>query len=333
MKRLTLCLLATAMTLFVTVPAAAQQYDNDRLREDILALGVTHNLAFAPSFSPDPVIGLNAGNVTYGTNLGLKYMPAEFYAPDSQAFAPTSTDGCNYSFTINGSAEKTRNDYLGLLIKYEDDFDWSSSLGSPYVFHANTDVKVGAYWRDDLLDGTVVMPIGRHSIRWKAQTLSTPRLDFPPWHLLLAEVLESASRKGAALAKTPEARRKSMEALIGFFLDVGLEGATFGLDWFVLDGVPTPTFGRGIYNEQFQNFYVLDTTAPTFEPLKTEFTVEATQVGGEYLRDHLSELRAGFEALDTCDRTPIVNYKGPSFMPVGQTTEIRWTARDTGPTN
>jgi len=109
--------------------------------------------------------------------------------------------------------------------------------------------------------------------------------------------------------------------------------STAGVDWFLVDGVPTPTFGRGIYNEQLQDFYVLDTSVPEFQPLKTQFTVEATQVGGEYLRDHLSSLRDGFTVTDTCGRVPTVNYNGPSFMPVGQVTEIRWNARDAGPTN
>ena len=332
MFRTTCRLLALLAMLNAAIPALAQ-YDNDKLREEILALGVAHNLAFAPSFSPDPVVGLNAGNVTYGTNLGLKYMPPELYAPDSQAYFPNSPDSCSFEFEISGAAEKTRQDYLGLLIDYEDDFEWSDWLGQPTVFHANTDVKVGVYRHGELLDGEVSLPIGRHSLRWKGQTLTTPFLDFPPWHLLLAEAIEAASRKAAIGLKTPAARQKAMEAAIGLAIEVGLEGATLGVDWFIVDGVPTPTAGRGIFNEQFQDFYVLDTTDPVFTPLQSQFTVEATQVGGEYLRDHLSALRAGFEVTDACDREPIVNYTGQSFMPVGQITEIKWIARDTGPVN
>lgn len=332
-------LLIAAAAAIVTLSAAAQEdservvYDNDQLRDEITALGVAHNLAFAPSFSTDPFIGLNAGNITYGANLGLKYMPAEFYAPDSQGWLPNADDECSLSFTINGADEKTRQDYLGIIIDYEDDFEWSDYLGSPYVYHAHTDVKVGVYRRGELLEGTVEIPVGKHVLRWKAETLSTPLLDFPPWHILLAEAIEQLSKKIAVGLKTPAARRAAMEAAIGLFIELGLEGTTAGVDWFLVDAVPTPTFGRGIYNEQFQDFYVLDTTVPEFQPLQTQFTVEATQVGGEYLRDHLSSLRDGFTVTDTCGRVPIVNYNGPSFMPVGQVTEIRWNARDAGPKN
>jgi len=338
MFSLTHRLLALAAGAALAMPAAARAdepvvYDNDNLRDEITALGVAHNLAFAPSFSPDPFIGLNAGNITYGTNLGLKYMPAEFYAPVAQGWLPNADGGCSLSFTINGAAEKTRQDYLGILVDYEDDFEWSDFLGSPYVYHAHTDVKVGAYRNGERLSGAVKIPVGKHVLRWKAETLSTPLLDFPPWHLLLAELIEQASKKIAVGLKTPAARQKAMEAAIGLFIELGIEGSTAGVDWFLVDGVPTPTFGRGIYNEQLQDFYVLDTSVPEFQPLKTQFTVEATQVGGEYLRDHLSSLRDGFTVTDTCGRVPTVNYNGPSFMPVGQVTEIRWNARDAGPTN
>jgi len=329
----TFCLLVLIAAAVAGLPAAAQiqEYDNDRLEDEILALGVVHNLAFAPSFSPDPFVGLNAGNITYTANLGLKYMPPVLVAPGPVGYSPDSGDGCSYTFTIGGAGTKERKDYLGILINHEDDFVWSNDLGSPYAFHANTDVAVSVFNGDEALSGEVTLPVGSHALRWHGQTLVTPILDYPPWHLLLAEVLEQASRKAVVALKTPAARRKAMEAIVGLALDLGVEGATFGLDWFVLDSVPTPTFGRGIYNERFQNFKVFDETVPVITALQSDFTVEATQVGGEYLRDHISELRAALEITDTCDRRPIVNYSGTPFMRVGETTEVRWTARDMGP--
>lgn len=326
-------LLATTVAVLFAMPAYAQlqDYDNDRLNTEILALGAAHNLAFAPSFSPDPIVGLNAGNATYASNLGLKYVPPVLEAPSRVGYRPNSTDDCSYTFTISGSGTKQRKDYLGLITNYEDDFEWSSRLGSPQVFHANTDVAVSVYQGSEALSGTVTLPVGSHSLRWRGQTLVTPILDYPPWHLLLAEALEQASRKAVVALKTPAARQKAMEAIVGLALDLGVEGVTFGLDWFVLDSVPTPTFGRGIYNERLQEFKVFDTVPPVITPLRTDFTVEATQVGGEYLRDHIDELRAGIEVSDACGRRPIVNYSGAPFMPVGETTEVRWTARDMGP--
>lgn len=329
MKRFACLSLAAAACLLPGLALA--EYDNERLEDEILALGIAHNAAFAPSFSPDPVIGLNAGNITYSTNLGLKYVPPVLRAPDTVGYAPTAVDGCSYTFTIGGAARKTRQDYLGLLIDYEDDFVWADVLGSPDVFHANTDVAVSVFRGDEMLDGTVTLPVGTHTLRWRGETLIVPLLDYPPWHLLLAEVVEAASRKAVIGLKTPAARRETMQAIIELGIELGIEGATFGVDWFLVDGVPTPTTGEGIFHERTQTFRVFDTTVPVFEPRQSEFTVEATQVGGEYLRDHISELRDGFDVTDTCDRRPIVNYSGPGFMPVGEITEITWTARDNGP--
>lgn len=324
------CLLITLLLLMCT-STPAQTYDNDSLEDQITAIGVVHNLAFVPSLSPEPVSSIVGGSTTYATNLGLKYVPPVLRPPAARAHIPNSADQCSFVFAINGDAVKTRQDYLGLLQSFEDDFDWSSALGQPEIYHVNTDVDVSVFRGDERLSGTVSVPIGSHNLRWHGQTLVTPILDYPPWHLLLAELVEAGARKAVIGLRTPAARRATMQAMIELFIELGIEGATFGVDWFILDGIPTPANGWEVVNNQVQDFKVLDLVPPSFQVLVDRFTVEATQVGGEYLRDHISELRDGFTVTDNCGRRAIVNYAGPSFLPVGETTNITWTARDLGP--
>ncbi|MEL7312706.1 MAG: Ig-like domain-containing protein, partial [Pseudomonadota bacterium] len=331
-------LLLAVMAATISVPLMGQstqppQYDNDELRTQIDVIGAAHNLAFAPSLSPEPISAIVGGSTTYSTNFGLKYIPPLVLPPSGVGTEPNSADNCSYVFSIAGAAQKTRQDYLAILQDYEDNFEWSF-LGRPDAYHWNTDVRMSAFRGDSLLEGTVVLPIGSHSIRWQGETLVTPILDFPPWYLLLAKAVEASSRRIVIGLKTPAARQAVMRGVVELFINLGIEGATFGLDWFVLDGVPSPTPNPdGIVNNRFQNVKVYDLTTPVFNVAIDQITVEATQVGGEYLRDHIARLRDGFTVTDTCNVQPIVNYSGRSFMPVGEVTEVRWTARDNGPTN
>jgi len=331
-KQITLVLIGVALILGpVANPVFAQQYDNGELQDIITGLGVTHNVAFPPSLAPLPIVSLPAGAVAYSTNIGLKYTPPVLQPPGTVGRRPNSVDSCHYNFSISGGAEKTRQDFLGLLQSYEDSFVWNEFLGSPNVFHVNTDVKVGVYRGSELLGGDVSLPVGNNSLVWRGDTLITPVLDFPPWFALLAKPVEAASRKLAAATKTPAARRAALQAMTELFINLGLEGAVFGVGWSVLDGVPTPTGGTPIRNQQYQTVRIFDTVTPTATLTQSVFRVEATQVGGEYLRDHIRELRDALIVSDNCGRVPFVSYAAPSFMPLGQTTLVDWTIRDAGP--
>lgn len=325
----------TALLAMGAVSGGAQTYDNDELRSQIDTIGAVHNVAFAPSLAPEPITSIVAGSTTYSTNFGLKYIPPVLVPPSVVGSAPLAFDDCSYTFTINGAGSKVRQDYLAVLQDVEDDFSWSSFLtppgNRPQAYHWNTDVAVTPYWNGQPLEGTVTLPVGNHTVRWEGQTLVTPILDFPPWHLLLAEVVEAASRKVVLGLKTPAARRAVMQGVVELFINLGIEGATFGLDWFVFDSVPTPASGWEVVNNRTQTVRIFDLTPPVFNVTVDQITVEATQVGGEYLRDHIATLRSGFTVTDTCERRPIVNYAGRGFMPVGEVTEITWTARDAGP--
>ncbi len=83
-------------------------------------------------------------------------MPPVLRAPGIVGALPNSADGCGYVLTINGSATRTRQDYLGVLQDYEDDFLWSSFLGSPDVYHVNADGVTGGYYGWIEKEGTFV---------------------------------------------------------------------------------------------------------------------------------------------------------------------------------
>lgn len=315
-------------------PAFGQQQDNDELSDVITGLGVAHNLAFPPSLVPEPITAYIAGSTAYSTNLGLKYVPPVLTAPATIGKVPNTGDQCGYKLPISGGAQKTRQDFLGILQSFDDNFVWNSTLGSPQVYHVNTDVRVGVHHGNRLLSGpNEVLPIGNNYLTWRGETLITPILDYPPWFALLAKPVEATSRKLAAATKSPAGRRAVLEVIFELFINLGLEGAVFGVDWAVLDGVPTPTGGRPIRNEQSQLVRIFDLIPPTATLSQTNFAVEATQVGGEYLRDHISRLRDALTVSDNCGRIPFVSYSAPSFMPVGQTTTVNWTIRDSGPVN
>ncbi len=321
---------AIALAL-LSKPGFAQQQDNDALRDLITGLGVVHNIAYPPSMLPEPITSLIAGTVTYTTNFGLKYIPPVLIAPGTVGALPNSADGCSFDFTINGGVEKTRQDFLGVLQSYDDSFVWNNFLGTPGVFHVNTDVRVGLYQGNTLLGNDVSIPMGNQSLRWRGETLITPILDYPPWYIVFAKPVEVASRKLAALAKTPPARRAVLRVMIELLISLGLEGAQAGIDWAGLDGQPTLAGGRPIRNEQFQTVRIFDTVAPTATLNQNVFRIEATQVGGELLRDHIGRLRDSLVVSDNCERIPFVSYAAPSFLPVGETTDVTWTIRDAGP--
>ena len=321
--------LAAALTVIVLLAAtpARAQYNNNDLRAQIDALGVTHSAAYGPSWVPGPA-SLGFGTVTFGTNIGLKFVPPVLVPPTTVGVEPV---GCSFDFVVPGPATKNRNDFLGLLTQYPDGNNWGD-LGVPGVFHYHTDVEVGVFSGDAQLGGNVSLPVGTNVLHWEARTLVTPILDYVPWHLILSATGEAAKR--AMIARNVP-RAEALVDVTELFINLGLEGSTAGTNWFETLQVPTTSpNGDFVVNRQPQTVLVFDRTAPVFDvPGGNQFTVEATQVGGEFLRDHIETLRAGFAVSDACGRVPSVTFSAPPFLPVGETTEIEWTASDDGPTD
>ena len=337
-KRTALPIAILTVLALAASPAVLAQYNNDELRDQITGLGVAHNIAFPPSLAPIPGSALVFGNTTYATNLGLKYVPPVVMPPPTVGAEPNTADGCGYTFTLQGAAAKTRQDYLGLLTDLEDGFVWNGFLNSPEVYHVNTDVEVSVFAGSSPLSGTVTLPVGSNSLRWQGRTLATPMFDYPPWHLVLAKPVEAFAKRATVGLRSTPARRAAAQSLIELFAELGIEGATAGADWSLVDGIPVSVDGQDVANNQFQTVQIYDRTLPVFtlnadETGRTEFTVEATRVGGEFLRDHIDTLRDAFSVSDTCDRVPSLRFSGEPFIRVGETAEITWTASDAGPTS
>lgn len=318
LRRLTLVAAGISMTLVSTPPQAAT-YDNDELRDTITAIGVIHNVAYPSALLPPPA-GIVPGSTVYATNLGLKYIPPVLEAPASVAVAPNSVDGCQFVFTHPRAAQEERQDYLGLITSFPS--QWGV-LGKPDVFHFNTDVRVSAVLDDrQLVRGSMSVPAGRHVVTWHANTLITPVFDYPPWFLLGAfSAKDSAAKAGGSAGK---------QLLVEILKNVAQEGAMVTAGWLLPLGVPTPA-SNPIDNSDDQSLWVFDIHPPTLTSSQPLAVLEATQVGGEFLRDHLSVLRGTLTASDACGREPTISHTGPTFLPVGVDSIITWTARDDGP--
>lgn len=317
------------MALLVALPAAAPAQDDvqNALRTAIEGLGATHNAAYFPALLPPPA-GLPFGATAYSTNLSLKHLPPLLEPPADRLVYPNSVDRCSYTFIHPRAPEEERKDYLGLVTEFPG--DWGE-LGAPDVFHVNTDVRVSVLYDGAPISGAVTLPVGRNTVRWRADTLLTPVLDYPPYGLFGAKGAQDKARSGAVAARTPAARQAALEVLLQVTRNAIKEGARAGAGWELLDGIPTPTAGPPVRSEATQSFGVIDLFPPSLSTSEPATSVEATEVGGEFLSRHIERLRQTLAVSDECGREVDVHHSGPAFMPVGQDSTITWTAADRGP--
>ncbi|MEO1574376.1 MAG: hypothetical protein AAFU65_05380, partial [Pseudomonadota bacterium] len=315
-------MLCIGLTLLIEGQTPARTLDNQELEDLITGIGVAHNLNYAPALLPPP-FGIVPGSIVYSTNLGLKYVPPVIEPPQDVAFEPESLLDCSYTFFFPREKDNDRQDYLGLITQFEDNY---GPLGSPSVYHVNTDVRVnvlgpdGGTWDQEF----VTLPVGNNSVRWRADSMINPIFDYPPWMLV-----------GAGGAQDNAKRSKNAQFLIELLGNAAEEGLMTAADWFLPLSIPTPTVefpeGGGVRNEQFQTFAVYDLVPPELSTNLPTITVEATQVGGEFLRNHIGTLEDAITATDACGRPVTLSYSAPPFLPLGQSTTIHWTGRDPGP--
>ena len=176
---------ATALTIAAAVMLAAdgaEADDNDDLLIGIAALIGAHNAALPVSFVPDPVIGIPASAVTYGTNLGLKDTRAIFITPADWSSSPNTADGCHYQFDLPQSTADYSN-LLGFINLRNVPGHWGelTRTGLVQVVHANTDVKVHAVNPHIVPDRrqtqSVTLRSGHHPIEWRAETQISDAFD------------------------------------------------------------------------------------------------------------------------------------------------------------
>ena len=255
---LSLLIVCGTAGLVAATGSQAETVNNEQLRDLIEGFGDTHNAAYFPALAPPP-FGIPPGATAYSTNLSLKHLPPVLEAPADIVVMPNSADQCTYTFIHPRKPEEDRKDYLGLITRFPT--EWGE-LGRPEVFHINTDVRVSVRRGGQPISGTVTLPSGHNGFSWRADTLITPLLDYPPWFLLGAKGTQDGARKGATVARNKEAQRKSLQLLREVLGNAAKEGATVAAGWFLLDGEPTPA-GRPIRNEDSQRFSVIDVFPPT----------------------------------------------------------------------
>ncbi len=311
------------------VQAAADKHtdDNNALTLAIAGLIGAHNFALPLSFVPEPITSVIAEAVTYGTNIGLKYIKAPFFVPPSQAWYPNTSDGCSYEFNLPRT-EYTYSNLFGIVSYYDADPKWGllneGNPDFPQVFHANSQVTVSVaslpYFKRSENKQSVKFPAGVHRLDWRAETKID---DF--WDIALPPILFAAVRSApiwAARLKNGKAVQRVVESTR---FAVGQFAVTTGLGA-LLDVAPRTTVTHRIP----KTFTVFDTKPPVIDSNPRALKFEATDFGGTLLKRKLPRMKKAITASDKCNRPYSVGNDAPVLLPIG-TTRVKWTVSDRGP--
>ncbi len=158
------------------------------------------------------------------------------------------------------------------------------------------------------LNRRITLPLGTHTITWRAQT-EVGLLDvLPP---IYVPATPPGSKKELAKAILQNAFEALGDAIVGSFAD---------------------SYPTGVVSLRTQQVRVFDTTPPviTLDSAFQPFRIEAQEPGGQRTTGLRDILRPGIAATDACDRTPQVTVPIAPFLPLGSH-ELTWTARDAGP--
>lgn len=205
--------LIAALGVAAIGPALAD--DNEDLELGIAALIGTHNFALPFSFSPDPLVGIPAGIVTFATNLGLKDTRAVFVTPEDWSDWPNAAGGCAFEFDLPQSSAEYSN-LLGFIDLKTAPGEWGELTrnGQLQVVHANTGVNVhvgnSRVEPNETEPQTITLPSGNHRFDWRAETQISTAFDI----MIPAALLTYNSIKyGAAVANqgASAARQAAMQ--------------------------------------------------------------------------------------------------------------------------
>lgn len=306
----------------LVAPAAVHEEDtwsNGEARGCIIPLGAAYDAAFIASFIL-PFVGAFYANVAaFGANLGLKYCAPVVEAPEN--------------ITRNGPGPRCAADVLQrkTSARYGNSFGVPSpnvthgmgwgDLDSPAIYHLNSQVSVTLrepgpgprYAWPSIQPGALDLPVGVHRVYWRGDTLKS-QFD-EAWFIAIplgAMNLSKAYKEDGGV---------SARLLSWLALKLGFAAA----QRFV-----TP-YPHGVFNDDEQVITVYDVEAPTFQGFDQNVTVEAGIPGGASALDNFYKLRSGFSVTDDCDPNVDVTPVTSLFWPVGETSTIRWVARDSGP--
>ena len=351
-NELAAAILGCACVLGLGAPKVmAGPYEDERV-----AIGVLGGVHFGNYFASQAFgVGFISANIEYGTNLGLKRLPAYVEAPDTVVKLPN--DGsCHFRFNHERYLEEQRNNYLDLIQNWASPYDTDYApnrswgvLGEPLVDHYHSDTLVSVSFKGEpigrnpdlngLDDVQVIVPTGLNLFTWRADTTATPLVDYVPWHLISAAA-NVASDKISKTAKNRKAKEKALEA-IETIADNAPGALNIALD---------PEKQAGVFTEVKQSFVVIDENPPEIHHDLTTglnpgnpYIVRAVDPGGSKFDSFSEELMTNFTATDDCAfgepvelaprLTPQTNPNGApgSFFVTGDVREIKIVATDHGP--
>ncbi|MEZ4714886.1 MAG: Ig-like domain-containing protein [Caldilineaceae bacterium] len=226
--------------------------------------------------------------------------------------------------------------------------DWGD-FGAPTIYHYNSDVRVqmqhgGARISDDY----VRFRTGNYSVRWHGETLISG-LDFvyipggfenpgtekaarEAAKETVRESVKTAAREAVERGAREFAEKTAKETVQEFIKETAEEVAEQTLEEAILsmlDSYYSLGAPHGVFVDDSQTLRIIDHNAPTISG-NTPVTVEALEPGGITASKHIDDLRDALVVSDDCDPTPELTYNTPRFWPLGETSEIIWTARDNG---
>ncbi|AKS41068.1 Ig-like domain-containing protein [Wenzhouxiangella marina] len=326
LRRPGLALLTSLLTLSIAQPGKSDV--NDDLELKIAALIASHNLALPISFVPDPVFGIPASAVTFGTNLGLKDTRAIFVTPGDWADWPNTDDGCHYEFDLDQSTADYKN-LLGFATLRNVPGTWGDLTlsGQVQVVHANTDVNVhvaNEHILPDWLDPqTVAFPPGQHDIDWRAETQISDAFDIIiPAALLTYNSIKYGSavaNQGWSAARQAASQDAARQVIQNIAIELGLVTASQLFN------------GRtSVVHERDQLITIYKEHPPEITTDQPVITLEATDFGGVLYQRVADALRATIEASDPCGLPFTLGNDAPALLGVGDNV-LTWTVRDNGP--
>lgn len=301
---------------------------NDDLELGISALIGTHNFALPFSLSPDPLVGIPAGIVTFATNLGLKDTRAVFVTPDDWSEWPNANGGCAFEFDLPQSSAEYSN-LLGFIDLKTAPGEWGelTRTGQMQVVHANTGVNVhvgnSRVEPNETEPQTITLPSGNHRFDWRAETRISTAFDIViPAALLTYNSIKygaAVANQGASAARQAAMQNAARSTLQNIAVSTGLVTVSQFFD--------TRTSVTHSRDQQVTIYKQLGPEISTTDPV---LVLEATDFGGVSYSRVADELGQTIQASDPCGMPFLLRNDAPDLLGIGSNS-VTWTVSDFGP--
>jgi len=302
--------------------------DNAELEDTINVLLGLHNFALPLSLVPDPVVGIPASAVTFGTNLALKDQKAAFVTPNGWMDWPNTANECHFQFELPQSSAAYSN-LLGFVNLKDVPSNWGelTRSGAVDIYHGNTSVNVrvrNPYITPDLSSSqTVLLPPGEHDVNWRAETQISDAFDIIiPAALLTYNSINygaALAKPGATVSSQNTAQALAKETLRNIAITTGLMTAS-------------QFFGTRstVSHDRFQDITIYKPRGPEISTTSPILTLEATDFGGVLYSSIQDQLRSTINASDPCGMPFSLSNDARALLGIGSNS-ITWTVADSGP--